>query len=156
MKILFEKTERWWRIDDLFSLQSYITIFGTTTSSGAVRTEIKRSLTVLKVPWHHNNDVILLTDEIQPLNQGPSVSIRPVITENKLSENNLEVSCRCVVDIMFTGFFRKDKQLTNDHFTLGFSLSSSSVSRNSESSCFATLFPCFAILTKSVSRWRGF
>ena len=45
--------------------------------AGAVRTEIKSSLTVLKVPWHYNNDVILQTDEKQPLNQGPSVSIQP-------------------------------------------------------------------------------
>ena len=48
------------------------------TKAGAVLTEIKSSLTVLKVPWHYINDVILKTDEKQPLNQGPFVGIPPV------------------------------------------------------------------------------
>ena len=38
--------------------------------SGAVLTEIKSSLTLQNVPWHYNNDVILYTDENQPLIQG--------------------------------------------------------------------------------------
>jgi len=37
----------------------------------------KSSLTILKVPGHCYNDVILLTDEQQPLIQGPFVSIWP-------------------------------------------------------------------------------
>ena len=55
----------------------------------AVLTEIKSSLTVLKVPWHYNNDVILLTGEKQPLNQGLSVSIRPGLVLEDVSRHRI-------------------------------------------------------------------